>query len=151
MLIQSDPFRDLDAFFGRLAGQAPGAGTMPTDAYQRGDDVWVHIDLPGVATDSLDISLDRNVLTISGERGWQRQDGDKVFLAERRRGSFVRQIHLGDGLDGEHLEADYHDGVLTLRIPVAEKAKPRKIAVGSRATSPEAIETTTSSSAAGDT
>ncbi len=147
MLIQSDPFRDLDAFFGRLIGQVSGStGSMPTDAYQRGDDVWVHIDLPGVAADSLDISLDRNVLTISGQRGWQRQDGDRVFLAERRRGSFTRQIHLGDGLDAEHLEADYHDGVLTLRIPIAEQAKPRKITVGHRAMAPEAIETTTSTS-----
>jgi len=93
------------------------------DAFRRGSDVWVHIDLPGVKADSLDITVERNVLTIAAERNWQRQDGDQAYFAERYRGSFRRQIELGDGLDLEHLEADLHDGVLTVRIPVAEQAK----------------------------
>jgi HSP20 family protein len=91
--------------------------------------VWVHIDLPGVSADSLDISVERNVLTVTAERDWQREEGDKVYLAERSRGAYSRQVHLGDGLDADSIEADFHDGVLTLRIPIAEKAQPRRIAI----------------------
>jgi HSP20 family protein len=139
MLIETDPFRDIDALFNRLSGRANGiAGTMPMDAYRRGGDVWVDIDLPGVSVDSLDVSVERNVLTVVGERNWQRQEGDQVYLAERQRGAFRRQIHLGDGLDADGLDADYHDGVLTLRIPIAEQAKPRKIEVKARQSALEA-------------
>lgn len=129
MLVQT-PFRDVDEFFDRLAG-APRAGvrTMPMDAYRRGDDVWIHLDLPGIAADGLDISVERNILTVAAERQWHRQDGDQPYLTERPAGTFRRQIQLGDGLDVEHVEATYHDGVLTLRVPVAERAKPRKIQV----------------------
>ena len=128
MLIQNDPFRDFDSFFTRFSGRSAG---LPMDAYRRDGDVWVHIDMPGVSADSLDVSVERNVLTVSAERDWQRQEGDQVYLSERTRGSFRRQVHLGDGLDPEGIEADLHDGVLTLRIPIAEKAQPRKIAIGS--------------------
>lgn len=143
MLMQTDPFRDLDALFDRVSGRLSSAtGAMPMDAFRRGTDVWVHIDLPGVKAESLDITVERNVLTISAQRDWQRQEGDQSYVAERYRGTFRRQIQLGDGLDLDHLEADLHDGVLTLRIPVAEKAKPRKVQISSR-TAPEAIEATT--------
>ncbi len=127
MLIQNDPLRDFDSWFNRLSGR--NANTIPMDAYRRDGDVWVHIDLPGVAADSLDISVERNVLTVSAERDWQRQDGDQVYLAERSRGTYRRQVHLGEGLDSEAIEADFHDGVLTLRVPISEKAQPRKIVV----------------------
>ena len=127
MLIQNDPFRDFDSFFTRLSGRNAG---LPMDAYRRDSDVWVHIDMPGVSTDSLDVSVERNVLTVTAERDWQREEGDHVYLSERSRGSFRRQVHLGDGLDAEAIEADLHDGVLTLRIPIAEKAQPRKITIG---------------------
>jgi HSP20 family protein len=139
MLLQNDPFRDLDAFFSRF-GTRPGSTVMamPMDAYRRGENVWVHIDLPGVSADSLDISVERGVLTVSAERTWSREDGDQSYLAERPRGTFRRQVHLGEGLDSEHIEANLTDGVLTLRIPVAEVAKPRRIAVG---TSRAAIDT----------
>ena len=138
MMIQTDPFRDLDTLFSRLSGkQATASGVMPMDAFRRGSDVWVHIDLPGVKADSLDITVERNVLTIAAERGWQREDGDQSYFGERYQGSFRRQIQLGDGLDLDQLEADLHDGVLTVRIPVAEKAKPRRIEVNqSGATAP---------------
>lgn len=131
MLLQNDPFRDLDAFFSRF-GSRPGSTitAMPMDAYRRGDNVWVHLDLPGVAADSLDISVERGVLTVSAERNWTREDGDQSYLTERPRGTFRRQVHLGEGLDAERIEADLTDGVLTLRIPVAEVAKPRRITVG---------------------
>lgn len=145
MLIQTDPFRDLDTLFSRFSSRQPNAsGVMPMDAFRRGSDVWVHIDLPGVKADSLDITVERNVLTVAAERNWQRQEGDQPYFGERYRGSFRRQIQLGDGLDLEALEADLHDGVLTVRIPVAEQAKPRKVEVGqNRPAEPEAIEATT--------
>jgi HSP20 family protein len=128
MLLQNTSFRDLDSLFDQVSGWNRAAGRpMPMDAYRRGDDVWVHIDLPGVAEDSLDISVERNVLTVTAERSWQRQETDRHYLAERHRGQFRRQVSLGEGLDAARIEADYHDGVLTLRIPVAPQAKPRKI------------------------
>lgn len=133
MLIQTDPFRDFDTLFNRLgSGRASANGVMPMDAFRRGTDVWVHIDLPGVKADELDITVERNVLTISAERQWQRQENDQAYFAERYRGSFRRQIQLGDGLDLNNLEANLHDGVLTIRIPVGEQAKPRKVAISQR-------------------
>ena len=127
MLFQNSPFREFDRLFEQTS--TPSHHVMPMDAYRRGDDVWVHLDLPGVAADSLDISVERNVLTVSGARDWQREEGDRVYVAERRRGDFRRQVTLGDGLDAESVEADYSDGVLTLRIPVSAKAQPRKIEI----------------------
>jgi HSP20 family protein len=141
MLIQNDPFREFDAIFDRMAGRQTST-TMAMDAFRRGPDVWVYVDLPGVKAEDLDITIERNVLTITAERTWRREDGDQAYLAERRTGTFRRQVQLGDGLDLEHLEADLHDGVLTVRIPVAERAKPRRIEVGHRAGAPDAIEAT---------
>ena len=143
MLLQNDPFRDIDAWFDRMTGRTGnGQWAMPMDAYKRGNDLWVHIDLPGVATDSLEIDVERNVLTVTAQRSWQREEGDQVYLAERHRGTFRRQVHLGEGLDAENIEADYHDGVLTLRIPVAAAAQPRKIQVNTG--SAQAIDATSS-------
>lgn len=145
MLLQTDPF--FTNVLGRLA-TAPVAAhpagqheqfVAPMDAYRRDADVWVHIDLPGIAADSIDISVERSVLTVTGERWSNRHDGDHAYVSDRRHGQFRRQVNLGEGLDADNIEADYHDGVLTLRIPVAEKAKPRKIEV--KAT-PAATETT---------
>ncbi len=149
MLVMNTPFRELDSWFDQVTGRPRSSGeahTAPMDAYRRDTDVWVHIDLPGIAPDSLDVSVERNVLTISGERNWQRHDGDHLYLSERRRGSFRRQVTLGDGLDADAIEADYSDGVLTLRIPVAERAQPRKISISTRSSSPtpSAIDATSS-------
>ncbi len=143
MMIQTDPFRDLDTLFSRLSGRPQNnGGVMPMDAFRRGSDVWVHIDLPGVKAESLDITVERNVLTVAAERNWRRQETDQPYFAERYRGTFRRQIQLGEGLDLQNLEADLHDGVLTIRIPVAEQAKPRKVEVGQgRYSAPDAIET----------
>jgi HSP20 family protein len=150
VLIQTDPFRDFDTLFNRRSSRRPSFdGVMPMDAFRRGADVWVHIDLPGVKAENLDITVERNVLTIAAERDWQRQDGDQAYFAERYRGTFRRQIQLGEGLDLDHLEADLHDGVLTIRVPVAEQAKPRKVQVGTGAvdsTPNEAIEATVAES-----
>lgn len=128
MLFNNDPFRDFDNVFRRL-GTTTSAHAMPMDAYRRGEDVWVHVDLPGVSADSLDINVERNVLTISAERDWAPTEGDRMYLSERVRGTFRRQVNLGEGLDADNIEADLTDGVLTLRIPVAERAKPRKISI----------------------
>ncbi len=132
LLMQNDPFRDFDHFF---RDSKPGH-SMPMDAYRRGDDVWVHVDLPGVSADSIDIDVERSVLTITAQRNWQRDDRDQVYMSERSQGSIRRQVHLGDSLDVDDIEADFSDGVLTLRLPVSAKAKPKKIPIGRRS-SPE--------------
>ncbi len=131
MLMRStDPFRDFD----RLAQQLLGAGTtsrpavMPMDAWRQGDSFVVEFDLPGVRPETLDIDVERNVLTVKAER--TRPNGDWEMLAsERPTGLFSRQLVLGDNVDLEQVQADYDAGVLRLTIPVAEKAKPRKIEV----------------------
>jgi len=139
MLMRFDPFRDVD----RLLEQSFGGDrtpTMPMDAYRRGENFFVHIDLPGVDPSSVDLSVEKNVLVVKAQRAWQRQEGDEWLVAERPQGTYSRQLFLGDTLDPEHIEASYHDGVLTLRIPVAERAKPRRIEINTEAKGPSAIE-----------
>ena len=144
MYVQQNGFRDLDQVFDRFLGRGAGS-TIPMDAYRRGDDVWVHVDLPGIDTESLEITVERSVLTISAERRWADEEGDRSYLAERPQGVFRRQVHLGEGLDPERIEASYLDGVLTLHIPIAERAKPRRIDVAVNAPKAEAIDATSSS------
>mgnify|MGYP001824924676 FL=1 len=139
MLMQNDPFRDMDHVLSQLGRTRAEYLTMPVDAYRRGEDVWVHPDLPGVSDDDLEISVERNVLTIAAQRSWPVEDGDVMYLQERPMGAYRRQIHLGDGLDAERIEAHSEDGVVTLRIPVAERAKPRRIDV---VTGKKSIDTT---------
>lgn len=138
MLLRFDPFRELD----RLADTRPSRPSlMPMDAYRRGNHVVAHIDLPGVPADAVDITVERNVLTVTASRSLTRSEGDEAIVAERPHGEFRRQLFLGETLDPNRVEADVTDGVLTLRIPVAETAKPRRISVsaGSGGSS-EAIE-----------
>src|SRR5947208_1831416 len=130
MLMRFDPFRELDRQFDRLSQRNWGAGVMPIDAYRRGDRFYVHFDLPGVEPDSVDLEVEKNVLTVKAERAWEPKEGDEVVVAERPRGTFSRQLFLGETLDTDHIEANYDKGVLTVRIPVAEAAKPRKVAIG---------------------
>ena len=134
MLMRTDPFRDLD----RLAQQLVGAGTstrpsvMPLDAWREGDAFVLEFDLPGVQPETLDIDVERNVLTLRAERS--ARNGDWEMLAnERPTGLFSRQLVLGDNLDLERIEASYDAGVLRLVVPVAERAKPRKIEVSTGA------------------
>lgn len=129
MLLRFDPFRDLD----RFADQAFRAPGMPMDAVRSADGVVVSLDLPGVDPASIDVEVEANVLTVAAERRWTRAEGDQVLAAERRHGALRRQLVLGDTLDGGRLTAAYADGVLTLTIPMAETAKPRKVAVASGA------------------
>lgn len=136
MLLRFDPFRELDRRADWPFGDWPFGrrSAMPLDAYRDGDRYVVHVDLPGVDRESIDVTVDRNVLTVSAERKAEHQatsaDGP-VVASERVHGSFTRQLYLGDALDTDRIEADYVDGVLTLTIPLAEAAKPRKVEVGS--------------------
>jgi HSP20 family protein len=129
MLLRFDPFRELD----RLADQAGERrrSVMAMDAYRAGDEVTVHFDLPGVDRDSIDVTVEKNQLFVRAERRWHGDEDVEVVAAERPQGSFARSLFLGENLDTERIDADYADGVLTLTIPVAEVAKPRKISVGS--------------------
>ncbi|HEY3691324.1 MAG TPA: Hsp20/alpha crystallin family protein [Pseudonocardiaceae bacterium] len=132
MLMRTDPFRELD----RMAQQLFGAngtsarpGVMPMDAYRQGEQFVVHFDLPGVDPASIDLDVERNVLTVKAERTPTYGEDVELQVAERPRGVFSRQLFLGDTLDADRIEASYDAGVLTLRIPIAEKAKPRKIEI----------------------
>ncbi|KAA8966908.1 Hsp20/alpha crystallin family protein [Mycobacterium sp.] len=129
MLMRTDPFRELDRLTQQVPGTAARPAAMPMDAWRHGDEFVVEFDLPGIKEDALDLDIERNVVTVRAER--PAVDPDREMLAaERPRGVFSRQLVLGENLDTDNIEASYHDGVLRLRIPVAERAKPRKIAIG---------------------
>jgi HSP20 family protein len=140
MLMRFDPFRELD----RLTQPTwpTRASTMPMDAYREGDRFVVHVDLPGVDPASIDLTVEKNVLNIVAERRWDRSEALEVVVTERPQGSFTRQLFLGDSLDADHIQASYDKGVLTVTIPVAEQAKPRKVEISSSDGKAEAIETT---------
>lgn len=138
MLLRFDPFRELDRMTDEVAGR--GERSVPMDAVRRGDEVVVWFDLPGVDPASIDLEAERNVLSLSAQRRALAEEGDTVLARERRQGTFRRQLFLGDTLDPARVEASYHDGVLTLTIPVAETAKPRKVSIEGVEGEPEAIE-----------
>jgi HSP20 family protein len=126
LLRNTDPFRDFDRLTQQLLGSTNRPMVMPMDAWREGDRFVIEFDLPGVNPETIDLDVERNVLTVSAER--VARNGDWEMLAsERPRGRFSRQLVLGDNLDLEHIEAGYQDGVVRLAVPVAEKAKPRKI------------------------
>ncbi|GAS91653.1 Hsp20/alpha crystallin family protein [Mycolicibacterium brisbanense] len=128
MLMRTDPFRDLDRLTQQVLGTAARPAIMPMDAWRDGDRFIIEFDLPGVQANSLQLDVERDVLTVRAER--PDVDKDREMLsAERPRGVFTRQVFLGENLDADKIEAGYHDGVLRLTIPVAEKAKPRRIAI----------------------
>ena len=125
----SSAFRALDQLLGRSGSTARPLSGMPMDAYRVGDNFVAHFDLPGVDPGSIDLSVEGNTLTVSAERSVPQLENAEWTIAERPFGSYTRQLVLGRSLDTDRLEASYHDGVLTLSIPVAEKAKARKITV----------------------
>ena len=140
--LRFDPFRDLD----RLAGgwfnlSGPGGPRAPRwapmDAYRAGDHYVVHFDLPGIDADSLEVTAENNTLTVRAERRPTSPDGAQYVVSERPMGSFSRQMVLGDGLDLAMVSADYRDGVLTVTIPVAERAKPRRIEIARSGSDPQ--------------
>ena len=145
MLMRWDPFRELD----RLSEQAWSGlrsrqAVMPMDAYRRAEHFVVHFDLPGIDPSSIDLTVEKNVLTVAAERAWSREEGDEVVVAERPQGAFSRQLFLGESLDADHIEASYDQGVLTLTIPVAERAKPRKVEVSTSGGGQTAIDASSS-------
>jgi HSP20 family protein len=129
MLMRTDPFRDLDRLTQQVLGTAARPAIMPMDAWRDGEEFIVEFDLPGIAAESLDLDIEHNVVTVRAERPGVNPNRE-MLATERPRGVFSRQLVLGDNLDTDNIVADYTDGVLRLRIPVAERAKPRKINIG---------------------
>jgi HSP20 family protein len=129
MLMRTDPFRDFDRLAQQVFGTPTRPAAMPIDAFRRDDEFVVQFDLPGIDTSSIDLTVERNVLTVHAERRRQGGEGVELLIGERPQGTFSRQLFLGDTLDSDRIEADYRDGVLTLRLPITEKAKPRRVPI----------------------
>jgi HSP20 family protein len=130
MLMRFDPFRDVDRFTQALMSQGSARpSTMPMDAYREGDQFIVEFDLPGVDPGSIDLTVEKNALTVRAQRNWEPKESQEVLIAERPQGTFTRQLFLGESLDADNIQATYDHGVLRLVIPVAEKAKPRKVQI----------------------
>jgi HSP20 family protein len=129
MLMRTDPFRDFDRLTEAVLGTRARPATMPMDAYRENGSFVVHLDLPGVTVDSIDLTVEQNVLTIHAERKPPVGDSSERVVDERAYGVFSRQLFLGDTLDADQLSANYEAGVLTLTIPIAERAKPRKVEI----------------------
>ena len=127
MLMRTDPFRDLDRFAQQVFGTTARPAAMPIDAYRDGEAFVVQFDLPGVEPDSIDLTVEKNVLTVHARR--ERAVGAEVemLISERPLGMFSRQLFLGESLDTDQIAANYANGVLTVRVPVAERAKPRRL------------------------
>ncbi|MGI8758394.1 MAG: Hsp20/alpha crystallin family protein [Acidimicrobiales bacterium] len=128
MLMRFDPLRELD----RLVQQTNDVARLPVmamDAYRHDDRFVVHFDVPGVDPSSIELTVEKNVLTVSAERRWEPVEGDQVLVSERPQGSFSRQLFLGESLDADRIEASQDHGVLTVSIPVAEQAKPRRVEI----------------------
>jgi HSP20 family protein len=129
MLMRTDPFRELDRLAQQVLGTNARPAAMPIDAYRQGEEFVVQFDLPGVSANAIDVTVERNVLTVHGRRERSLPEDVELLIGERSYGTFSRQLFLGETLDTAQLKADYRDGVLTLRLPVREQAKPRKITV----------------------
>ena len=145
MLMRSEPFTEVNRLAQQLFGAAQAGTwtrptTMPVDAIRNGDEFVIAFDLPGVDADAIDIDVERNVLTVRAERRPLPLGEQAVAqLSERPLGVFARQLFLGEALDTDHIAAAYDNGVLVLRIPIAERAKPRKIAIGGREDSAQKV------------
>ncbi|MDO5863779.1 MULTISPECIES: Hsp20/alpha crystallin family protein [Paenarthrobacter] len=129
MLMRTDPFREFDKLAQQVFGTTARPAGMPMDAWQEGEEFIVALDLPGVSPESIELDVERNVLTVKAERKSLAGEDTEMLAAERPQGVFSRQLILGDTLDTDGVKASYDAGVLTLRIPVAEKAKPRRIEI----------------------
>jgi HSP20 family protein len=141
MVMRFDRFREIEGLMEEMqAGRR--APRLLMDAYRRGDDFIVHFDLPGIDADSIDLTTEENVLTVSAQRTYEPEEGDEILVSERPQGKFSRQLFLGEGLDREAITASYDQGVLTVKVPMAERAKPRRIEIGGGG-SPQVIEAET--------
>jgi HSP20 family protein len=131
MVMRFDPFRELDRLNQEILGQAQRrASGMPMDAYRQGDTFYIHFDLPGVDASTIELTVEKNVLTVRADRRFEWEPDCEVLVAERPQGTYSRQLFLGETLDADRIAANYDHGVLTLTIPVAEAAKPRRVQVG---------------------
>ena len=130
MTIDYDPFHRFDELRDRLLSGGRTPLSFPMDAYRHGDSFVVHLDLPGVETETIDVAVENQVLTVGAERRFEPHEGDEFLVSERPQGRFSRQLRLGSAIDIENIAASYDDGVLTLTLPVSERAKPRQIQVG---------------------
>ena len=133
MLMRTDPFRELDRLAQQVLGTSARPASMPMDAYRTGDEFVVEFDLPGVDASSIDLTVEKNVLTVHAQRSRTHGDDVELIAGERPQGTFSRQLFLGEALDSERLSARYNDGILTLRVPVAERAKPRRVQIDTNA------------------
>jgi HSP20 family protein len=141
MLMRTDPFRELDRVAQQVFGTAGRPAAMPIDAYRKDDEFVVLFDLPGIDPGSIELTIERNVLTVHAER--QRPDEEvELLIGERPHGTFSRQLFLAETLDSDRLKADYRDGVLRLHVPVREQAKPRRVEINTSASAPASIEAT---------
>jgi HSP20 family protein len=131
ILTSYDPFVEFERQFGRLSSRAfgPRTAVMPMDGLRRANEVELRFDLPGIDPESIQLTVDRNVLSVSASREEKYGEDERLFIRERRAGSFTRRVYLPEHLDASAVEAAYNNGVLTVRIPVAEKAQPRKIEI----------------------
>jgi HSP20 family protein len=130
MLLRYDPFRDFDRFTDQLFGSSGNRTPyVPMDAVRREDAVELYFDLPGVAPESIEVEVEKNVLTVKAERSWWPQEGEEALARERTHGSYTRQVLLGEALDADGVDATYEHGVLRVRVPLAERAKARKVEV----------------------
>jgi HSP20 family protein len=129
VVMRFDPFRDLDRLAQQAFGEVVQVRSIPMDAYRRGDVVFLHFDLPGIDPNTIDLTVEQNVLSVTAERLYDRKEGDQIIAKERAVGAFERQMFLGEHLDPERLQASYEQGVLTIQIPVAPEAKPRRIEI----------------------
>jgi HSP20 family protein len=128
MLMRFEPFREFDRITQELLSERR-ARQIPVDAYRRGNEFKVHLDLPGVDPGSIELTVEKDVLTVRATRTWMPAEDDQIQIAERAQGEFSRQLFLGESLDRDHITAVYDNGVLTITIPVAEEAKPRKVEI----------------------
>ncbi|MBZ4486956.1 Hsp20/alpha crystallin family protein [Microbacterium sp. cx-55] len=135
MAMTFDPFSELDRLAAGLLQSRPGPRTMPVDLYRDADRYVVTADLPGIDPGSVDVDVDGQLLTIRAQRTAGSADGAKWLVQERPAGTYLRQFSIGEGVDTAGISASYDNGVLSVVIPVSERAKPRKIEVQSVAAS----------------
>jgi HSP20 family protein len=140
-LMRFDPFRELDRLGEQVLAGNRAMRTMPMEAFRRGDEFVIELDLPGVDPNDVDLTVERNVVNIRATRRPARQEGDEVIVDERPAGEFSRQLFLGDNLDSGKLQARFDRGVLTIMIPVSEASKPRKVEIGSPREGQQSIDT----------
>ena len=128
MLMRFEPFREFERMSEQMRSQNP-VRQIPVDAYRRGNEFKIHLDLPGVDPDSIELTVENDVLSVWASRSWLPAEGDQVQITERAQGEVSRQLFLGQSLDRDHLTATCENGVLTITIPMAEQAKPRRVEV----------------------